>query len=113
MKEAKLADALKAITGNPDVEDAFVEAATYMRTVKGAKEAFEKEAKTIPGLESRIQELEENLGTNPPMLFLIHDGIPKIQNIGENNHTFWHTPSGNTNLQHMSELNSYYHFRSF
>ncbi|XP_063679300.1 myosin-9-like isoform X10 [Bolinopsis microptera] len=61
MKEAKLADALKAITGNPDVEDAFVEAATYMRTVKGAKETFEKEAKTIPGLESRIQELEENL----------------------------------------------------
>ena len=62
MKEGKLADALKAITGNPDVEDPYVEAATYMRTVKGQKEGFEKEARTIPGLESRIKDLEENLG---------------------------------------------------
>ena len=61
-KEGKLADALKAITGNPDVEDAYIEAATYMRTVKGQKEGFEKEAKTIPGLEAKIQDLEENLG---------------------------------------------------
>jgi len=60
-KEGKLADALKAITGNPDVEDPYVEAATYMRTVKGQKEGFEKEARTIPGLESRIKDLEENL----------------------------------------------------
>ena len=111
MKEAKLADALKAITGNPDVEDAFVEAATYMRTVKGAKEAFEKEAKTIPGLESRIQELEENLGTKPSMLFFnMKMTSPKLRILVKNNHNFWNTP---TNLQHMSELNSYYHFRSF
>ena len=61
-KEGKLADALKSITGNPDVEDAYIEAATYMRTVKGQKEGFEKEAKTIPGLEAKIQDLEENLG---------------------------------------------------
>ncbi|KAL5258855.1 hypothetical protein ACHWQZ_G009355 [Mnemiopsis leidyi] len=60
-KEGKLADALKAITGNPDVEDPYVEAATYMRTVKGQKEGFEKEAKTIPGLEAKIQDLEDNL----------------------------------------------------
>ena len=78
MKEGKLADALKAITGNPDVEDAYVEAATYMRTVKGEKEAFEKEAKTIPGLDAKIKELEENLGMVPLIFEQIVQRFPEF-----------------------------------
>ena len=36
--------------------------ARYMKEVKTAKEGFEKEANKIPGLESRIQKLEKELG---------------------------------------------------
>ena len=61
-KENKLADALKAITGNPDVEDAYVEAANYMRNVRTDRDTLEKEASVIPGLETRIQQLQGDLG---------------------------------------------------
>ena len=39
-----------------------MEAANYMRTVKQEKEGYEREASKIPGLASKIRQLETDLG---------------------------------------------------